>query len=539
MWKLSIEDDQGQSTVVHLVRGEYSIGRTDENSIRLTERNISRRHARLLKRGAAWFLDDVGSYNGCFVNGARVVDHHPVSVGDLVQIGDYRLELLADEDVAIAPTQAPRARRADTMSTTLNLAAQTDRLVMVVGPTPGREYMLAHAAQRIGRGEECDICVNHSSVSRWHADLQYLGSSRYELIDHGSSNGVRINGAELRRGLLDARDLVELGDVVLKYIPAGQVYRPTPDESRQLAALLGVALDGEEPGDIDHVSFAWRSLSGISRWAMVLLGFAFIALLTVSLMGKRLRPDINLESAARLAQQDQQTLRQAAMLLEQGNVIAAHELALSIPATSNLRQASGFATIESRWAEEQLRKANASTLVEERRALLNAVAQATTVAPETRREAAEALANLTTRAEDAEALPSPSASSSGTENPADTRSDGDAVVVATAQPSPVDLDAPPTIATSRTARRTNAGRGSGASEDSMRSTSASSPGKSAVGSSAQEPNAAEPAASGNLESMKAARDVLRRKVSSGMATEKDLRVLRSLCRQLGDTTCPR
>ena len=36
MWKLSIEDDQGQQTVVNLVRDEYSIGRAEANTIRLT-----------------------------------------------------------------------------------------------------------------------------------------------------------------------------------------------------------------------------------------------------------------------------------------------------------------------------------------------------------------------------------------------------------------------------------------------------------------------------------------------------------------------
>ena len=71
-----------------------------------------------------------------------------------------------------------------------------------------------------------------------------VGSGRYEIVDHGSSNGIRINGVDLARGLLDARDLVELGDVVLKFIPEGQLYRPTPDESRQLAALLGVEVEG-------------------------------------------------------------------------------------------------------------------------------------------------------------------------------------------------------------------------------------------------------------------------------------------------------
>ncbi|HEY5958242.1 MAG TPA: hypothetical protein VIV60_16875, partial [Polyangiaceae bacterium] len=56
---------------------------------------------------------------------------------------------------------------------------------------------------------------------------------------------------------------------------------------------------------------------------------------------------------------------------------------------------------------------------------------------------------------------------------------------------------------------------------------------------ATEQNASELATSGNLESLKAARDALKRKVVAGAATDREVRLLRALCRQLGDTTCPR
>src|SRR3974390_2444749 len=47
MWKLVIEDDEGKRTVVPLTRDQYSIGRKEGNTIRLTERNVSREHARI------------------------------------------------------------------------------------------------------------------------------------------------------------------------------------------------------------------------------------------------------------------------------------------------------------------------------------------------------------------------------------------------------------------------------------------------------------------------------------------------------------
>src|SRR5579872_6573220 len=100
MWKLVIEDDEAKRTVVPLTRDEYSIGRREGNVIRLTERNVSREHARLFKRNGAakptFVLEDLTSYNGVFVNGLRVNHAHDLMHGDLIQIGDYRI-ILQDE----------------------------------------------------------------------------------------------------------------------------------------------------------------------------------------------------------------------------------------------------------------------------------------------------------------------------------------------------------------------------------------------------------------------------------------------------------
>jgi len=153
MWKLSIEDDHGATTVVQLARGEYTIGRGEENTIRLTERNISRRHARLVKREESWLLLDLGSYNGCFVNGVRAGDTQPVGPKDLIQLGDYRLEFITDEDLAVTQGGV-RPDATTSLVTGPPYDTDHDRLVMVVGPTPGREYSLSDQQQLVGRGDD-------------------------------------------------------------------------------------------------------------------------------------------------------------------------------------------------------------------------------------------------------------------------------------------------------------------------------------------------------------------------------------------------
>src|SRR5262249_5017184 len=80
-----------------LSQGEISIGRKEGNTIRLMERNVSRRHARLLRNNGSVFIEDLDSYNGIRINGERINGRYEVKEGDLVEIGDYPLALQAAE----------------------------------------------------------------------------------------------------------------------------------------------------------------------------------------------------------------------------------------------------------------------------------------------------------------------------------------------------------------------------------------------------------------------------------------------------------
>src|SRR5436190_19551533 len=210
MWKLSIEDDQASQTVVDLARDEYSVGRDISNTIRLTERNISRKHAMVKRNGVAWNVQDLGSYNGCFVNGVRVSGEHPLRHGDLLQLGDYRLELVDDTIAAPDPESKASTIPGRTSQTIRDLPT---RLVMVSGPNVGASFPLLESKIVIGRGEDCDLPINDTSVSRIHAELYAIEGGKYEIVDRDSSNGVRVNGVELKRALLDVGDVIELGDV--------------------------------------------------------------------------------------------------------------------------------------------------------------------------------------------------------------------------------------------------------------------------------------------------------------------------------------
>ena len=105
-WKLLIEDDAGKTIVVPVARDIITIGRKDGNTIRLTERNVSRFHAKLIRESGTVFIEDLQSYNGVKRNGDRSKGRVEIQEGDLIEIGDYHLAL-QNEDLDALPTEPP------------------------------------------------------------------------------------------------------------------------------------------------------------------------------------------------------------------------------------------------------------------------------------------------------------------------------------------------------------------------------------------------------------------------------------------------
>ncbi len=70
-----------------------TIGRDVNNSIVLDDPFASSEHATLTFRGRSWYLEDLDSTNGSFVNGQPVETVAPLGFGDEIQVGEVRFRL--------------------------------------------------------------------------------------------------------------------------------------------------------------------------------------------------------------------------------------------------------------------------------------------------------------------------------------------------------------------------------------------------------------------------------------------------------------
>ncbi len=306
MLKLIIEDDEGRKTVVPFIRDEITIGRQEGNTIRLTERNVSRRHAKLVRESSRVLVLDLGSSNGIRVNGDRITGQVQVGDGDLVQIGDYDLAVQREEEQVSAPTlplasakltrapidnaltvpalptvsaptvqlpemQPPHERKTDvqavrasapdvrTQSTAVIRSddiqenrrrtvetldpAEAPKLLIINTEFAGRELKLLRTEQKIGRTDDNDFAVDHRSLSRSHCKVVREENGEWRVIDLQSANGLLVNGEAYAQSVLKSGDLIELGHLKMRFLSAD-----TSDAAAQ-AMLLSDEPTGSVRGD--------------------------------------------------------------------------------------------------------------------------------------------------------------------------------------------------------------------------------------------------------------------------------------------------
>lgn len=79
--------------------GAFSIGRDEKNFICVDLDNVSRRHAEIFRREGNFFVADLGSTNGTYLNDEEILELQPLRSGDLVKIGGAIFKFLSGDNI--------------------------------------------------------------------------------------------------------------------------------------------------------------------------------------------------------------------------------------------------------------------------------------------------------------------------------------------------------------------------------------------------------------------------------------------------------
>jgi pSer/pThr/pTyr-binding forkhead associated (FHA) protein len=278
--KLLIEDDEGHRTVVPVIHEEITIGRREGHTVRLTERNVSRDHARIVREEDQVYIEDIDARYGVELNGSQIDGRMPFNEGDVVHIGDYRLTLrpedVQDTESAVTKPQRKVSRdEEDEDGDNQEFAS----LTVVSRHQPGATFELDADALVIGRNEECDIVLNHRSVSGRHARVVCEGED-YRIIDLDSSNGVKVDGERYRSMPLEPGDAIELGHVKLRFVGPGESWQFSDDETLEEPSTPAAQRRTSETAEAEEDSRD-RGIVVLGAFGIVLV--AVVALVAIGL----------------------------------------------------------------------------------------------------------------------------------------------------------------------------------------------------------------------------------------------------------------
>lgn len=248
------------------LKPETVLGRQAECDVLLTEGHASRRHARLVQAEDGYWLEDLGSSNGTFINGNRISGRVKVASGDRlrfdveeydfrvpsqaapVALDDGKTVYRAPESAAVVaessgvfkrpgawadpdamgdagvhktkfidPAQMKQMASSAAPLAAAPSAVEGPHLQVVSGSRTGLNIQLAvggsgNAEWTIGSQADREVQFMDSGVSALHAKIVNEGE-RWKVLDQMSANGTFVNGKRANVSYLASGDRVRFGPV--------------------------------------------------------------------------------------------------------------------------------------------------------------------------------------------------------------------------------------------------------------------------------------------------------------------------------------
>jgi hypothetical protein len=87
-------NEKGGKVESHQLDGDQlQIGRADACQVKLSDTYASQFHARIYRRDGGWYVEDLGSTNGTYLNQRRITSPAELRAGDRLRIGKTNMEL--------------------------------------------------------------------------------------------------------------------------------------------------------------------------------------------------------------------------------------------------------------------------------------------------------------------------------------------------------------------------------------------------------------------------------------------------------------
>lgn len=201
------------------------IGRAEDNDLRLDDRSISRRHARLLNEGGRWFLADLGSANGTRLNESLISGTSALKAGDRLKIGEFEFGLEIGSTLTTSSELSQVAELCEPVTLRLGQADSTlgSNQAEVEGSSPPARTEttepLVHPLRSVAPFDDLDS-VTFRLLAPYFKEVHYKPGQ--EIVREGQGRGAFLAILEGRVSV--SRALSERQRLVLGELEAGSVY---------------------------------------------------------------------------------------------------------------------------------------------------------------------------------------------------------------------------------------------------------------------------------------------------------------------------
>lgn len=227
MPRLTIQERGKERSWVHeCAEDVITIGRLPDNVVQLTSEGVSRQHAKISTDGNNFFLIDLASGNGTFLNGNRVAanDKNLLEAGDVISISEFDLrfhdgaqDMKATFEEEVTENDILEVKLLKKVITALD-KEMVPSLEVLNGTAEGKKIFFTDEVGEIevGRDPECDFPINEYVISRKHAKIirRWGGIS---IRDLESKNGTFVNNRRVIEEYLHDGDRIALGTIVILF----------------------------------------------------------------------------------------------------------------------------------------------------------------------------------------------------------------------------------------------------------------------------------------------------------------------------------
>jgi len=196
---LRIHFADNRQSPVWLADERFTLGSDRSNKLVANDAGVAPFHAELLLENRFYYLTDLGTPGGTYVNDEKVGERYQIRSGDRLRLGALELQIVDPAKAGTKLASAPRWL-----------------LQVVKGENQGHKYHIT-GSMTFGRSVKCELCFSDAELSRRHAEF-YLKGDVLEVKDLASANGLLVNREKVATAVLQPGDQIQLGNTTLLVI---------------------------------------------------------------------------------------------------------------------------------------------------------------------------------------------------------------------------------------------------------------------------------------------------------------------------------